>query len=298
MRRIRYYQPDDQVTRLFRLALTITLLGNLLLAVIKIAAARVSGSTGIYSDAINSVADVIYSILLIAGLWISQKPPDMSHPQGHSRFEPIAALFVTISMAVAGIEAMRTSIQRSLEGGSAIPLGFSMLALLASMLIKAGMYTLVHNISHRTFSPGLEAAARDNLSDVATSLAALLGILASNYIHPLFDPLAGVLVALWIFKSVYETARENLGYLTGAGADEELRNKILAAVQNIPDVEDIHHLIAEYAGPKLVVEMHINVDGNKTLIEAHDICEEVTRAIEALPEVDRAYVHVEPLGTV
>lgn len=296
MRRIRYYKPNDQKTRLFRQALTITLVGNILLAVIKTIAANISGSTAIFSDAINSISDVLYSILLIIGLWISQRPPDMSHPQGHGRFEPVAALFVTVSMTIAGFEAMRASIQRFLEGGSAIPLGFSLIALLTSMLIKAGMFKRIHDISHRTFSPGLEAAARDNLSDVITSLAALLGILGSNYIHPLLDPLAGVLVALWIFKAVYETARENLGYLTGAGADEELRSKILDAVKSIPDLEDVHHLIAEYAGPKLVVEMHINVDGNRTLIEAHDICEEVTNAIESLAEVDRAYVHVEPLG--
>lgn len=298
MRWIRYQQPDSQVSRLLRRALIITLLGNLLLAGIKIAAARSSGSTALFSDAVNSVSDVLYSILLVVGLWISQQPPDMGHPQGHSRFEPFTALIVTISMTVAGVEAMRASIQRTLEGGSIIPLGFSMLALVVSMLIKAGMYAMVHKISHRTSSPGLEAAARDNLTDVFTSLAALLGILGSNFIHPLLDPLAGVLVALWIFKAVYSTARENLGYLTGAGADENLRNDILASVKDIPGLEDVHHLITEYAGPKLVVEMHINVDGNKTLNEAHDICDLATEKLESLPEVDRAYVHVEPIGYV
>ena len=296
MRWIRYYQSDHQVGRQFRQALTITLLGNVLLAGLKIAATRVSGSTAVLSDAVNSVSDVFYSILLIVGLWMSQQPPDMSHPQGHSRFEPIAALIVTVAMTVAGIEAMRASIERTMEGGAVIPLGFSLLALLISVLIKAVMYALVHNISQRTSSPGLEAAARDNLSDVITSLAALLGILGSNYVHPLLDPLAGVLVALWIFKAVYSTARENLGYLTGAGADENVRNAILAAVKDIPGLEDVHHIITEYAGPKLVVEMHINVDGNKTLNESHAICDQATEALEALPEVDRAYVHVEPLG--
>ena len=298
MRWTRNYESDGKLSSMFRNALLVTFMGNLLLAGIKIAAAYASGSTAIYSDAINSVSDVIYSILLIVGLWISQQPPDISHPQGHSRFEPFAALVVTISMTIAGVEALRASIERSIEGGSAIPLGISLLALVVSILIKAGMYVLVHKISQETGSPGLDAAAKDNLSDVITSLAAMLGILGSNYIHPMLDPIAGILVALWIFKAVYGTARENLGYLTGAGASEDLRNQILASVKDIPGLEDVHHVITEYAGPKLVVEMHINVDGNKTLNEAHDICDQATEILEALPEVDRAYVHVEPLGYV
>lgn len=298
MRWIRYYQPDHQVSRLFRRALAITLVGNLLLAGIKIAAASLSGSAAIYSDAINSISDVLYSIFLIVGLWISRQPPDMSHPQGHSRFEPLAALIVTISMSVAGVEALRSSIQRSLEGGSAIPLGISLLALVISVLVKAVMYALVHDISGRTSSPGLAAAAKDNLSDVITSLAALLGVMGSNYIHPMLDPIAGAVVAFWIFKAVYSTAKENFGYITGAGADENVRSEIYEAAKSIPGVEDVHHIITEYAGPKLVVDMHVNVDGELSLNKAHDICDQATAALEALPQVDRAYVHVEPLGFV
>ncbi len=294
MRWIRNHKTDDQFNKMFRKALLITFFGNLTLAALKIVAASISGSTAIYSDAINSVSDVLYSILLIVGLMLSLRPPDISHPQGHSRFEPFAALIVTVSMTIAGVEALRMSIQRTLEGGSAVPLGVSLIALLLSMLIKAGMYSLVRRISQKTASPGLDAAAKDNLSDVVTSLAALLGILGSNYIHPLLDPVAGILVALWIFKAVYGIARENLGYLTGAGADEKLRNALLASVKDIPGLDDVHRIITEYAGPRLIVEMHINVNGNKTLNEAHGICNQATIRLEALPEVDRAYVHVEP----
>jgi len=296
MRWIRYFQPDRQVSRLFRQALLVTLLGNISLAILKIWAASASGSSAIYSDAVNSISDVFYSLLLIAGLWLSQQPPDLSHPQGHSRFEPVAALLVTLAMAFAGIEAMRASILRSLQGGAIIPLGIALLAMLGSMSIKFGMFLKVHQISLKTSSPGLQAAAKDNLSDVITSLAALMGIFGSNFIHPMFDPLAGILVAFWIFRAVFLTARQNLGYLTGAGADERLREALLASVKEIPGVQNVHHVITEYAGPKLVVEMHINVDGNLSLHQAHEICDQATLKLENLPEVDRAYVHVEPLG--
>ena len=123
-------------------------------------------------------------------------------------------------------------------------------------------------------SPGLDAAAKDNLSDMATSMMAFVGIMGSNYLSPLLDPAAGALVALWIFRAVFFTARENLGYLTGAGADEELREKILDTVRSIRGVENVHHIITEYAGPRLVVEMHINVDGETTLNRSHEISDQ------------------------
>lgn len=296
MRWIRDIKPDSELSSKFKRALLITLFGNLFLAGVKSAAAYLTGSTALFADAINSISDVLYSILLIAGLWLSQRPPDISHPQGHSRFEPFVALTVTASMTYAGYHALRTSVERFITGGASIELGWAVMALILSVLIKAMMYLVIRRAGQELSSPGLMAAARDNLSDVITSMAAFLGILGSSLLNPLFDPGAGIVVALWIFRAVYFTARENLGYLTGAGADNELREKILAAVQSIDGVENVHHIITEYAGPKLVVEMHINVNGEITLNHSHEISDKAIEELEKLPEVDRAYVHVEPIG--
>lgn len=296
MRWIRDFQPESALSHQFQRALIVTLLGNLLLAGLKSGAAYLSGSTALFADAINSISDVLYSILLVVGLWLSQRPPDLTHPQGHSRFEPFVALLVTASMTFAGYQALRESIDWFILGGSSIQLGWASVALMVSVLIKVLMFGYIRRIGHSLFSPGLQAAARDNLSDVVTSLTAFLGVWGSKLINPLLDPAAGVIVALWIFRAVFMTARENLGYLTGAGASEELRERILKTVRSIDGVEDVHHIITEYAGPKLVVEMHINVDGEISLNRSHEISDRAIEELEALPEVDRAYVHVEPVG--
>jgi len=296
MRWIRSYHQNKQVLILYRRAMLITLAGNIFLAVIKSLAAYWSGSSAMYADAANSISDVLYSILLVIGLWMSQRPPDLGHPQGHSRFEPFAALIVTLSMAFAGFEAGRSSLIRFIEGGESIVFGIPLIILTVSVGIKAVMYTLIRKIARETASPGLEAAAKDNISDVGTSLAAALGILGSRFIHPLLDPSAGIFIALWIFKAVFDQARENLGYLTGAGADPDTQKKFLEAVKKIDGVEDVHHIITDYAGPKLVVDMHINVDGELSLNQAHAICDQAIEVLTAFPEVDRAYVHVEPIG--
>ena len=296
MRWIRSFHHQKQSLILFQRAMLITLTGNIFLAVIKAFAAYWSGSSAMYADAANSVSDVLYSILLVIGLWMSQQPPDLNHPQGHSRFEPFTALIVTLSMAFAGFAAGRSSLVRFIEGGESIVLGIPLIVLSVSVGIKTIMFILIRKIARETASPGLEAAAKDNISDVGTSFAAALGILGSQFIHPLLDPTAGIVVALWIFKAVFDQARENLRYLTGAGADSETQKKFLEAVKKIDGVEDVHHIITDYAGPKLVVDMHINVDGEKSLNQAHVICDQAIEVLAAFPEVDRAYVHVEPIG--
>ena len=292
----RDHQPDPAKEKAFKTALVITLAGNILLAVGKGLAAYVTGSIALYADAANSVSDVIYSVAVAIGLYISLKPPDLTHPQGHARFEPLVGLVVAMMMGIAGYEALRSSIDRFLAGGSAIQLDLPAIILIASAAIKAGMFFVIRKIARSTNSPTLRATAKDHLSDVLTSFAAFIGILGSSLLHPLLDPAAGLLVSLWIFKSAYEAGKENLQYLTGAGADDDLRNKIIETARGVHGVQNVHHMMSDYVGPKLLVDLHINLPGKASLEEVHTISDNVIDALEALDEVDRAYVHVEPTG--
>ena len=294
MQWIRDHQPNPERDKAYKTALIITLGGNILLAVGKGFASYLTSSAALYADTANSVSDVIYSLALVVGIWLSIQPPDLSHPQGHSRFEPLVGLVVSIMMAIAGYEAIRTSIGRFIAGGEVIKLNLPTIVLLISAAIKAGMFISIRKLAKDTDSPSLRVSAMDNISDVLTSSAAFLGILGSNYLHPLLDPIAGVLVSLWIFRAAFEAGRENLRYLTGAGADEDLRQKIIQTANDVDGVQQVHHMMSDYVGPKLIVDMHINLPGHASLEEVHDISDKVIDALQALPEVDRAYVHVEP----
>ena len=126
------------------------------------------------------------------------------------------------------------------------------------------------------------------------SMEALLGVLGSNFIHPLADPVAGFLVALWIFRNAYIAGRENLAFLTGRSATREEVDAFISAAESVPGVIKVHHIMTDYVGPRLMVDLHINVDGEKTLDESHLISDAVIQRLESFPNVDRAYVHVEP----
>lgn len=294
MRWVRDYKSQADQNRLYRNALFITMGGNLLLAVSKGIVASVSGSAAIYADAANSVSDVVYSILMVAGLWMAMQPPDLSHPQGHSRFEPVVGLIVTMSMAFAGFEAARNAYLRYTAGGEAIAMDLPTLVLLFSAAIKAVMYVIINRTARKLSSPTLSTTAKDNLSDVLTSLAAFIGVLGSNWIHPLADPIAGFLVAIWIFRQAFLAGRDNLGFLTGKSATKEELQEFITAAEEIPGVLRVHHIMSDYVGPRLMLDLHINVDGKKTLTEVHEITDAVIKRLEEFQAVDRAYVHVEP----
>jgi cation diffusion facilitator family transporter len=294
MRWVRDYAPQKEQNKLYRRALIITVCGNVLLAGGKAAVAAMTGSAAIYADAANSISDVVYSILMVVGLYMAMQPPDLDHPQGHARFEPLVGLIVTISMAFAGFEAARNSYMRYIAGGEAIALNLPTFVLLASAAIKAVMFVLITRIGKKLNSPTLATTAKDNLSDVLTSIAAFVGVVGSTLIHPLADPIAGFLVAIWIFRQVYLVGKENLGFLTGRGASREELDEFIKAAESIPGVIRVHHIMTDYVGPKLLVDMHINVNGATTLNEVHEISDKVIQRLQEFPHVDRAYVHIEP----
>lgn len=294
MQWVRKQTIDQRKNLLYRRAMWITLGGNILLAIVKAFVAYLSGSVALYADAANSISDVIYSIMMVWGLWVAQQPADISHPQGHSRFEPLVGLLVTLSMGFAGFEAAKAGINRLFSGSIAIDPGLPTIILILSAITKLAMFFYIRNIANQAASPTLKTTAKDNLSDVLASSAAFLGALLSSFLHPVLDPIAGLFVSGWIFKNAFEAGKENLGYLTGAGATEEERKKFVAVAKGIKGVENVHHLMCEYAGPQLVLDMHINVNGELSLNESHAIADQVIDALENLPEVDRAYIHVEP----
>jgi len=111
---------------------------------------------------------------------------------------------------------------------------------------------------------------------------------------PVLDPMAAAVVSLGILYTGYEIVRDNVNYLVGAAPPEHLRKEILSRALDHPQVEGAHDVVAHYVGPEVDVSLHIEVEGDLTLREAHDIETDVVRAIRDLREVDDVFVHVDP----
>ncbi|HSJ52282.1 MAG TPA: cation diffusion facilitator family transporter [Anaerolineae bacterium] len=293
--RVRDSESDRGLYRLYVRAIWIALVGNTLLAAAKSSAALLSGSTAVLATAVDSVTDLVYTLFMAWGLWRSQQPPDESHPQGHARIEPLVSIVIALMMGLAGWEVIkRAAAQLGADAGPASFAAWPAVVLAASGLVKLVMYALVRRLAQMAHSPGIAATARDNLSDFISSGTALLGVLLAIWLHPLADPVAALLVSIWIFRNAVAILLENLGYLVGQAPGEELLARVHAAALDVEGVVDVHRIVADYVGPRVRVELHVDVPGEISLSAAHDISTRVAETVEALDEVDQAFVHLEP----
>ena len=293
--RIRESAADRGLYRLYLRAIWIALVGNALLALAKGSAALLSDSTAVLATAVDSVTDLIYTLFMAWGLWRSQQPADESHPQGHARIEPVVSIVIALMMGLAGWEVVKRAVAQLGTGAAPGPFStWTVVVLVGSGLVKLAMYALVRRLAQRAHSPGIAAAARDNLSDFVSSGTALLGVLLANWLHPLADPVAALLVSVWIFRNAVAILLENLGYLVGRSPGEELLVRVHTAAMEVEGVVDVHRIVADYVGPRVRVELHVDVPGEISLSAAHDISTRVADMVEALDEVDQAFVHLEP----
>jgi len=254
-----------------------------------------SGSLAVGSEAINSTADAAYSLVIVAGLYLTTQPPDLEHPHGHERIEPFVSLFVAAAILAAGGAIVYGAGRAILAGDVSPPTGASAVAVLVlAILAKLWLYRYCLQVADAAGSPAVAATAIDNRNDVLASSAALVGVAGAQVGYPVFDPLAAVIVGAFVVYSGIGIVRDNLSYLVGAAPPEELRQEIVELALAHPDVEGVHDVIAHYVGPEIDVSLHIEVEGDRTLTEAHDIESGVVDAIGSLDEVDDVFVHVDP----
>lgn len=293
-RRLDRHGVASDIARYYRTAGYIALAGNLALFGAKGLVAWTSQSSAIYADAANSGSDVAYSLLMMLGLWLAVQPADRGHPHGHQRIEPMVSLVIGAMMTVAGVAAARAGYQAWRHGPQPIVSTWALIIPIVTALVKAGMYYVVRRLGRATASPAILASAKDNLSDVLTSGVALLGVATSRLALPAADPLAALIVSLWIFRNAFSVLSEAVRHLIGGAASREMDEVIIGVVSVLPGVRGIEQLITQFVGPKLWIDIHILADGGQPLDETHALSHAVRAAIEALPEVDHAFVHVEP----
>ncbi|MFC3477328.1 cation diffusion facilitator family transporter [Halobacterium litoreum] len=273
----------------------VVLAANLALVAAKGGAWWLTGSLAVGSEAVNSLADVAYSLVVLGGIYLTTQPPDFEHPHGHERIEPFVSLVVALGVLAAGagvIWQAATALQAGTYGRSANVA--AVVVLVGTAVAKFALYRYCLDVAEEHHSPAVRATALDNRNDILTAGAALAGVLGSAAGYPVLDPAAALVVAVGILYTGYEIVRDNVNYLVGAAPPEDLREEILERALAHPDVEGAHDVVAHYVGPEVDVSLHIEVEGEMTLHDAHDIETELIRDLESIPEVDDVFVHVDP----
>jgi cation diffusion facilitator family transporter len=279
-----------------RFAIWMGIIGNALLFLGKIFVGITFNSIAIISDSINSVTDIVASTIVFISIRSSHREPDADHPFGHNRAQPIAGLVVAIFTGIVGFEIITQSFGR-LFSTSRMQNGIlPILLLVFVMAVKMAMYLFARFTARRTGGTALMASAMDHRNDVLISAAVILGVGASNLGYPMFDPIAAMAVGLWIIWAGFRIGRDNIKYLMGAAPPDDLVQKILARARSVKGVLGLNDVTAHYVGTSVEIEVHIDVDNDLSVTDAHDIATKVRDEIEQMAEVSRAFIHVDPLG--
>lgn len=277
---------------------SVSILGNVALSVIKLIAGIVANSGAMISDAVHSMSDVISTFVVIIGYNFSSKGSDKDHPYGHERLECIAALFLSAILFVTGAGIGLEGFNKILEGNYgqlAIPGAIALVAAVISIVFKEWMFLYTRHAAKTINSSSLMADAWHHRSDALSSVGSFIGIFGARLGFPILDPIASVVICLFILKAAFDIASDAVDKLTDKACDEKTVKEMIKLIERQPGVVNIDEIKTRLFGNKIYVDVEISVDGNITLNEAHDIAQNVHDVIEhQFEHVKHCMVHVNP----
>ncbi len=275
----------------------VSVVGNAALSVFKLLAGLLAHSGAMISDAVHSASDVLSSFIVIIGVKLSVREADRDHPYGHERFECVAAIILAVVLAVTGLLIGYRAAQSIFSGAEAavIPGLLALIAAVVSIVCKEAMYWYTRHYAKRLNSAALMANAWHHRSDALSSVGALIGIAGARLGYPIMEPLASLLICVFILKAAYDIFRDAMGKMVDHACDAETEQRIRDCVSAQEAVLGIDRLQTREFGNRIYVDLEIRVDSGLSLVEAHDIAERVHDRIETeFPSVKHIMVHVNP----
>jgi cation diffusion facilitator family transporter len=267
------------------------------LAVIKIIAGLAGHSTAVVADGLESAGDVFASGFVLLGLTLAALPADSNHPYGHGRAETLTGLIIGLVLAGTGTLICYRSLL-TLEAERVPPSSFVIWPLILSAVVKSGLATAKYRYGKKVLSAALMADAWNDFNDVASALAALIGV-GLTLMDPVrfraADQYGGFVVGVIVILTGLRVARDTAYQLMDTMPDDALLNTIRGVALSVAGVRGVEKCYARKTGLQYHVDLHLEVDPNMTVRESHDIATDVRiRIKETLNWVADVLVHVEP----
>ncbi len=276
----------------------VSITGNILLAAIKFLAGILAGSGAMVSDAVHSLSDVFSTVVVIIGIKLSARDSDKEHPYGHERLECVAAILLAALLLLTGLAIGGVALGKILSGDYshlAVPGRLALAAALLSIVSKEAMYWYTKINAKRIDSGALMADAWHHRSDALSSVGALIGIAGARLGFPVLDPIASMVICIFIAKAAYDIFMDAIGKMVDQSCDEDTEAALLRCALAQNGVLGVDMLHTRMFGNKIYVDIEIQADGEKRLREAHEIAEQVHSSIEQnFPRVKHIMVHVNP----
>ena len=289
---------EDEFQRVANKVSFVTIIGNILLSVMKLIAGFIAHSNAMISDAIHSASDVFSTFVVIIGIKLASKKADKEHPYGHERLECVAAIVLSMVLFITGLGIGATALKNITSGdynNIAVPGILALIAAIVSIVSKEAMYWYTRYNAKKIDSSALMADAWHHRSDAFSSIGALIGIAGARLGFPIMDSIASLIIFVFIIKAAYDIFKDAIDKMVDHACDDDTVNQIRECVMKHEDVLGIDMLQTRIFGNKIYVDLEIATDGSYTLSKAHTISESVHDDIEkSFPKVKHIMVHVNP----
>ncbi|MDR5657946.1 cation diffusion facilitator family transporter [Serpentinicella sp. ANB-PHB4] len=287
---------DDKFRyELSRRASIISIIGNIILTILKAAVALFAGSIALFADAFHSATDLIGTVILLQGLKIAHIPPDESHPYGHHRAETITSKILAIILIITALGIGYSSFRAISSPDPKAPDMIAIYIIILSIVVKEAMFRYSVRIGNIIKSDAVIADAWHHRSDVFSSIAALIGVGGAILGFPALDPLAGLFVSILILKTGISIYIKAINDLMDKSPTNDTLNKIRKSAIEATGVEGVQDVKVRKHGSKLFVDMKICVNGEITVIEGHAAAarakENIFQSNEFIQDV---LIHVNP----
>lgn len=276
----------------------VSISGNTLLTLFKLAAGILGHSGAMISDAIHSASDVLSSFIVIIGVHLSVKDSDEDHPYGHERFESVAAIVLAVILCITGLFIGHTAIEKLSSGSlNALPSpgSLALIAAAVSIICKEAMYWYTRLFAKKLDSGALMAEAWHHRSDALSSVGSLIGIWGARAGHPWLDPVASLLICGFIVKAAYDIFTDAIEKMVDHSCSGEMQRALISCALEQPGVLGVARIRSREFGNKVYADLDILADGNLTLWQSDRIAESVHSSVEKqFPNVKHITVRVSP----
>ncbi|HHR6130957.1 TPA: cation diffusion facilitator family transporter [Providencia alcalifaciens] len=268
---------------------------NTLLSIWQIIVGIFSHSSGLIADGIHTLSDLVADFVVLIANKKSHKKPDADHPYGHFRYENGASLILGIILLIVGVGMGWSAVEKMINP-DLIPEvhTIALVAALTALVAKEGLFRYMLHVANKVNSSMLVANAWHARSDAASSLVVAIGIIGSLCGIRILDPIAALIVGTFVFRMGFKFTYQSMQDLMDKGADEETLEQLSNVLRSIPGVKGFHDLKTRKSGDFFLVDVHLELDGQMTILEGHDIAVNVRKQLMKNPQVLDVMTHLDP----
>lgn len=265
-------QPTERTRKIYRVT-WIGMVVNIALSLLKLAAGILGRSGAMIADAVHSISDLATDVIVLIFARISSKPEDAGHNYGHGKYETLASILISLALIAATI----------------------------SIVAKEVLYRYTVRVGRQTDSPSVVANAWHHRSDALSSIGTMTGIGLAYFLGDkwrIADPLAALVVSVFIFKIAFDLLRSGLGELLEHALPAATEQEILNILTHSKEVTEPHHLRTRRIGATVAIEAHIRVDPRMSVLRSHQLTVDIERRLkERFGPNTLISIHVEPIET-